>query len=376
MKKICYVTTLALSIKSFFIPQLKYLAQNGFDVTVICSPDDKLQSLLGENIRFIPVQMPRGISALGSIRAIRKLKRIFKREKFDLVQYSTPNAAFYASLATNKAGIKIRNYHLMGLRYLGESGLKRKILYNLERYTCKNSTHIECVSQSNLNLAVEDKLFPKEKAKVIWNGSSGGVDLRRFDIEKREDYRKEIRDKYNIKLDEFVFGFVGRITKDKGVNEILEAFSKTENAKLLMIGLKEGIETLDSRLYQASLENDNIIYTGAVEEIEKYYPAIDVLLFPSYREGFGNVVMEAGAMGTTAIVSNIPGPIDIVKENVTALIVPPKDSQSLFRVMQKMLDRNLNDKLSSNAVAFIRESFNQEILMEHILKNKVELLGK
>ena len=191
--KICYVTTLSVSIKAFFVPQLKYLSENGYDVTVICSPDEGLSAILGEGIRYIPVEIPRGINLFGSLRAIRALKRIFKEEKFDLVQYSTPNAALYASIAAKSVKTKVRNYHLMGLRYLGESGLKRKVLNFLEKTACKNSTHIECVSPSNLALAEGEGLFPKGKGVVVWNGSSGGLDTERFDFAKRSEYRKEIR---------------------------------------------------------------------------------------------------------------------------------------------------------------------------------------
>ena len=305
MAKICYVTTLATSIRAFFIPQLQYLSKHGFDVTVICSPDATLQEELGENIRYIPVQMPRGVSVFRSLSAIAKLKKIFRKQQFDLVQYSTPNAAFYASIAAKRARVRVRNYHLMGLRYLGANGWKRKLLFALEKRACKHSTHIECVSPSNLQLALSHKLFTADKGKVVWNGSSGGIDLQRFDVNNRAAYREEIRVRHNVEEKAFVFGFVGRITKDKGVDELLSAFSNLEGATLMIVGPQEGIQTLNPTLYAQSLENENIRYIGAVQDVEKYYCAMDVLVFPSYREGFGNVVMEAAAMGTPAIISKI-----------------------------------------------------------------------
>lgn len=139
MFKICYVVTIPLTIESFFIPQLQYLAANGFDVTVVCSNDSNLQEKLGESIRFYPIDIPRGISFGGSIYALKTLTCFFKKEKFDLIQYSTPNAAFYSSIAAKKADCKVRNYHLMGLRYLGASGMERTILKVLERGCCKSS---------------------------------------------------------------------------------------------------------------------------------------------------------------------------------------------------------------------------------------------
>ncbi|MBQ7357065.1 MAG: glycosyltransferase family 4 protein [Clostridia bacterium] len=374
--KICYVTTLSVSVRAFFLPQLKYLAENGYEVTVITSPDDVLAADLGEKIRYIPVEIPRGISVFGSLKAIKALKTIFKREKFDLIQYSTPNAAFYASIAAKAVKARVRNYHLMGLRYLGESGLKRKILKFLEKTACKNSTHIECVSPSNLALAEGEGLFPKGKGVVVWNGSSGGLDTERFDFAKRGEYRDGIRKKYGIGEDELVFGFVGRITRDKGVNELLSAFSKTEGARLLMVGSPEGVETLDKELYDASLSDGRIIYTGQVSEVEKYFSAMDVLVFPSYREGFGNVVMEAGAMGTPAIISDIPGPIDAVIAGETALLVPPRDADALLLAMQRMQDASLRERLSTGSATFVRGAFDEKILNKHILDRKNELLGR
>ena len=164
MKKICYVVTVPITIRAFFVPQLQYLAEHGFEVHVICSEDDGLQELLGEKIKYIPLNMPRGISVGGTIKAIKqKLTRIFKREKYDLVQYSTPNAAFNASIASKISEIKIRNYHLMGLRYEGDQGIKRTVLKTMEKISCKLSTHIECVSNSNMEIALIKQYIPTKQ---------------------------------------------------------------------------------------------------------------------------------------------------------------------------------------------------------------------
>ena len=210
MYKICYMVTIPLTIESFFIPQLQYLAANGFDVTVVCSNDSSLQEKLGESIRFYPIDIPRGISVGGSIYALKALTHFFKKEKFDLIQYSTPNAAFYSSIAAKRADCKVRNYHLMGLRYLGASGMGRIILKALEIIACYNSTSIECVSKSNMEMGIKEGLFPKEKVTVVWNGSTGGVDLSRFDFSKRQQWRGEIRKEFGYSESDFVFGFVGR----------------------------------------------------------------------------------------------------------------------------------------------------------------------
>lgn len=374
MKKLCFIATIPQTIESFFIPQLQYLAANGFDVTVVCSPSETLQTQLGGRVTYVPMDIPRGISFAGSLRAVQMLKEFFQQQQFDLIQYSTPNAAFCASIAAKKVGVPIRNYHLMGLRYMSVSGLSRVVLKTIERITCKNSTSIECVSQSNLEVGVGDRLFPRNKATVVWNGSTGGVDLTRFHSAKRAEHREEIRKKHRIGQDEFVFGFVGRITRDKGIDEILEAFQEIDNAKLLMVGSFENVTSLNQRLYQASLTDERIIYTGSTAEVEKYYSAMDVLLLPSYREGFGNVVIEAAAMGTPAIVSNIPGPIDAVVPNKTAWLVEPRSADNLREAMQQAMKAD-SAQVGMDAAEFVRTHFDSKVLNEHILRRKMELLG-
>lgn len=370
--KICYIVTVPITIRSFFIPQLKYLSENGFDVSVVCSKDESLQEELGKEIIYHPIEIPRGISFWSSFKAIRQLILFFRKEQFDIIQYSTPNAAMYASIAGKITGIKVRNYHVMGFRYLGAKGILKYMLKVIEIFSCKNSTHIECVSESNLEIGIKEKIFERKKAVVVWNGSSGGVDLKRFDYNKRHKYRKEIRKEYGLSERDFIFGFVGRITRDKGVNELLDAFSKIENAKLLMVGEVEGASTLESQLYSSSLVNSNIVYMGQVSDVERYYAAIDVLVLPSYREGFGNVVIEAAAMGTPAIVSNIPGPIDAVKVGETAQVVEPRSTESLLKAMKQFQTVDYIE-MGQQAERFAREKFDSEVLCGKILKRKEEI---
>ena len=154
MKKICFVVTIPLTIKAFFIPQLRLLAGNGFDVTVVCCDDRALKDELGDKIHFYGLDIPRGISLLGSIKAIRKLKSFFKEQNFDIIQYSTPNAAFCSAVAAKRVNCLIRNYHMMGYRYLSVKGIKRIFLKRIEKLTCSLSTSVECVSKSNMEFGI------------------------------------------------------------------------------------------------------------------------------------------------------------------------------------------------------------------------------
>lgn len=375
MTKICYVVTVSLTIHSFFVPQLKYLADNDFDVSVICTPDEKIKDALGEKITYIPLEIPRGISIFGSLKAIRELRRIFKKERFEIIQYSTPNAALYASIAAKQVGCKVRNYHLMGLRYLGASGFSRFMLKAIERIACDNSTSIECVSKSNMELSIQEGLFPQEKATVVWNGSSGGVDLEKFDYSKRRQWRSEVRRELDYREDDFVYGFVGRITRDKGINELLKSyFQLGTDAKLLLVGPMENTQTLDEGLMEKAKNHPGVQFHDSVADIERYFAAMDVLILPSYREGFGNVVIEAGAMGTPAIVSDIPGPTDTIDRNKTAFVVPAKDADALAGAMRRIRTMDYTT-MGQNAAKFAKENFDSDVLCEKILERKKLLLG-
>lgn len=376
MKKICYCTTIPLTFCAFMLRSVEYLHEHtDWDISVICSNDEDYVATFPEYIHYYPIDMKRGLNFDG-IAAIRKMKKIFKENRFDMVQFSTPNAALYASIAAKSAGVPIRNYHLMGLRYMGSSGIGRDLLKRMEKTACRNATDIECVSRSNLLLSVKEGLFPAEKATVVWNGSTGGVDLKRFDHNKRSVWRSEIREKLGISDSDFVYGFVGRLTKDKGVNELLQAFLDLDSdAKLLLIGFTSEVSTLDRSLLERAQHSDRVIFHESVRDIERYFAAIDVLALPSYREGFGNVVIEAAAVGTPAIVSDIPGPTDAVVDGQTALTVRPGDPTELKDAMIRI--RELDYQLmGEQAAKFAAEHFDSEKLFEKILERKQYLFDK
>lgn len=376
---ICYVTTIGLSIKAFFIPQLKYLASKGHNVSVICSYEDGLQELLGDTITYIPVEIPRGMSAIGTLKATKNIAQLLKKGDYDIVQYSTPNAAFCTSIASCLAGVKVRNYHLMGFRYQGFNGIKRAFFKKIEQITCRLSTDIECVSLTNREMGIKEKVFQGSKAVVVWNGSSGGVDCNRFSDEHRDEWKAEIRKKLNISDSFFVFGFAGRITKDKGIDELLAAFQqiKNQNTVLLMIGDFEGEQDLNQDLLHKAKLDPHVVFVPFVDNIEQYYAAMDVIVLPSYREGFGMVIAEAAAMGVPAIVTRIPGPTDFVLEGKTALVVPPRDSTELAKAMNTFIeDPSLAEQMGKMSSSYTKDMFDSQILCRKILERKEMLVTR
>lgn len=377
MKKICIVTTVATTVHSFMLPITEYLvAKTDWEITVICNEDHDIREWLPEKVRYIPVSMKRGVS-IGGVGAMLKMAKVFRREKFDLVQYSTPNASLYAAIAAKLAGIQVRKYHLMGFRYLGFSGVKQRIFKAIEKFVCRLSTHVECVSPSNMKLGIAEGVISEEKASVLLYGSTSGVDLERFDIDKKQQWRQELRDRFQYTPQDCVFGFMGRITKDKGINELITAFSKLEHpdAKLFLAGKREDEAGLEADALAWAENSSAVTFHGYVDDIQRYFAMIDVLVLPSYREGFGNIVIEAQAMGVPVIVSDIPGPTDAMQPGQTGLTVPVRNVAALQAAMGKMLnDSALRCTMGNRGRLFVEERFDQKKLCAAILQDRSRLM--
>lgn len=378
MKKICFITTIPLTLNTFVLNTAKYLHENtDWDISFICSDENDFGLSLPKYIHYFPVQMERGISIAG-VKAMLEMKKIFKREKFDLIQYSTPNASLYASMAGRLAHVPVRLYCQWGIAFVGFQGLKRKIFQMEEKYVCHLSTHIEPDSNSNLRFAHEIGLYPKGKGSVIWNGSACGVNLTKFDISNKEEYRKDIREQLDISEDAFVYGFVGRITRDKGVNELLEAYKKlNDDSYLIMVGPSEVDETINQELYTWASKNEKIKFTGYTTVVEQYLSAMDCYILPSYREGFGMGVVEAEAMGVPVIVTDIPGPIDAMIDNETEIVVQKADVESLYNAMISIREDKVRYfVMAEKAHDFAVNNFEQKQLFSYILEDRKKLLGE
>lgn len=379
MKKICFITTIGGTLRVFVLKLAEYLHETGeFDISFLCTPEDALTKMLPEYIHLIPVPMERGISISG-FKAMLQMRKIFKKEKFDLVQYSTPNASCYASIASWLAKVPVRLYCQWGIAYVGFSGLKRKIFKLEEKMVCKLSTWVEPDSKSNLNFSHKEGLYPEKKGSVVWNGSASGVDLTKFDISKKTEYNKAIRQQYGIPDDAFIYGFVGRITGDKGINELFTATKKVmeshPNAWLLLVGHSEKAESVDDELYKWAESCDRVVFSGYTLVAEQFIATMDCFVLPSYREGFGMSVVEAEAMGVPVIITNIPGPIDGMLKDKTGLIVPKKDAGALQEAMEKLIaSPKLCREFGENGVTYASENFEQKEIFRRIYEDRKELM--
>ena len=382
MKKICIITTVWSSIDNWIKPFLGEYHKNKIDVTIVCNMSKEYESVLREEFPFVhthAIPFPRGINLKGSIQSIFALKKFLKKEKFDMVQYSTPNASFYASWAAKACRVPVRLYCQWGMVYITQKGIKRKIFKWMEKTICKKSTMIQPDSFGNLEFCRKEGFYDTSNSCVIWNGSAKGLDLRLYDISKKEEYKREIKEKYNISENEIVIGFVGRLGREKGCNELFYVFRNIKkdypNVKLLFVGPIEKEETIDTELLEYFKTCNEIIKTGRVSDAQKYFSAMDVFVLPSYREGFGMSVVEASAMGVPVVATKYPGPSGGMIDGVTGIAVDIKDSVGLEKAIRFLLSNK--DKAMQIGKAgrdYVVESFDYEVCKQKYIDNRLSLL--
>ena len=382
-KKVCICTTLWSSINNWIVPFLNEYNQRGVEVTIVCNMDEAFENNLKERFPFVHthrINFPRGMNALGSIKSIWALYKFLKKGKFDLVQYSTPNASMYGAIASRLAGVPARLYCQWGMVYVTMGGLKRKVFESIERMVCRFSTHVQPDSYGNLNFCREQGLYDDKKSCVIWNGSAKGLDLTAFDISKKNIYAEEIKAKYNIPAGVPVVGFVGRLGREKGCHELLKAFQNIKkefpSAKLLFVGPIEKKETMDPEILDYFENCDDVIKTDRVSNVEKYTSAMDVYVLPSYREGFGMGVVEASAMGVPVVVTQYPGPSSAMEEGVSGYSVPVKDVGLLTKYILDFL-RNPEEaeRIGRQGRQWVEERFDQRIFIEKYMENRMYIIN-
>lgn len=381
-KKICFIVTVSMTIDQFLRFSFQRFHDEGYDVFVIADMSLEYIQTLPEFVKAKPVKMSRGIDLKGAFYAIREMVKIFRQEKFDLVQYSTPNASFYAALASSFCRIPVRLYCQWGLVYQSFTGIKRMIFRMIERLVCFLSTDIQPDSYGNLELCRQEKFYNDKKSRVVWNGSANGVNLDKFQIENKIQYCNEIRTKYGIDQNATVLGFVGRVGKEKGFEELMEMFGQLidrfPQLILLYVGPNEKPDTVDKKYLQFFESCSNIKYTGGwVDDTEKHFAAMDIFVFPTYHEGFGSVTIEAEAMGVPVIVSDVPGPQNAMMDGVTGYKVPVcKVSELVQKAIVLIQDGNLRCEMGKKAREFVEDKFDDEILLNKIIENRNWLLER
>ncbi|MBK9161533.1 MAG: glycosyltransferase [Nitrosomonadales bacterium] len=342
--RIARISTVAFFVVSQLKRQIESLSESGAHVTVVASSGPEMASLERiPDVDCVAIDIPRSISPWRDLRALICLYRFFRREHIDIAHSTTPKAGLLTAIAALLAGVPIRLHTFTGQPWVRMRGIKRGLARGSDKLIGKLSTRCYADSESQRQFLIEQGLIAPEQLFVIGAGSLAGVDTGRFSPARFSSEEKiATRRALNIPEDAQVILFVGRITVDKGVHELLEAFRETKNelnrVHLVFVGpfdSDSGVTGGISRRDIEGIQDTHVVsYTACPEA---YMSIADILCLPSYREGFGTVVIEAAAMGVPTVGSNIYGLSDAVVDNETGILVPPRDSSALARALSMLL---------------------------------------
>ena len=371
--KLIRLSTIPGSLRSLLKGQLRFMSEKGFDVIGVSSDGEALKEVAyNEDIRIIPINMARRIAPIQDLKSLWNLWVLFRKEKPVIVHSITPKAGLLSMLAAKMAGVPIRIHTFTGLVFPTRTGVMQKTLILMDKLLCWAATNIypegNGVRQDLINYKITSKPL-----KVIANGNINGIDLEYFSVSQvSEEQKNQLREHLGIKPNDFVFIFVGRLVSDKGINELIKAFSslKFDNVKLLLVGpMEKKLDPLKEETLRKIETNPSIIAVGFQKDVRPYFAISNVLAFPSYREGFPNVVIQAGAMELPCIVSNINGCNEIIIEGENGLIIPPKQVDDLQKVMKQLIENTeLYTHLKQNSRRIIEERYEQSVVWEALLR--------
>jgi len=367
--KICFVTAVPMTIEAFLVDYIRAL-ERYYDVTVITdATNPSFLTVYGLKTQIIKIPIKRNISFLKDIYALFKLLVVFTVNRFISVHSITPKAGLLAMIASYVARIPIRIHTFTGQVWATKKGISRWFLKNMDKCIVLCATHILTDSKSQREFIIEQGVVNPEKVKLIGYGSISGVDMKRFFADPIA--RTNIRNELGIGEDDFVFLFLGRLNREKGIFDLIEAFKKLaevyKNVHLLIVGPDEE-NTMGNITEKASTYMTRIHYTGFTRSPERYMSSSDCICLPSYREGFGLVIIEAAACSVPAIGSRIYGIIDAIEDKVTGLLHEPGNVDQIFLHMQWMIlhreERSLMGELARKRV---QELFSKEQMVESFL---------
>lgn len=367
-KKSIRISTIPLSLDVLLQGQLRMLSEH-YEVVGVSSPGEELDKVAQrEGIRTIAVPMERKISPFKDLVSLFRLIRLFHREKPWMVHSLTPKAGLLAMTAAWICRVPVRIHMFTGLFFPTTTGLKQKILMATDSITCACATNV-LPEGKGVKKDLEQFHITSKPLQIIGNGNINGIDLEFFDrtpevMEQAEKYRKE---------EVVTFCFVGRIVRDKGMNELVAAFQRMHqaypNTRLVLVGsFEEKLDPVLPETRQAIEQQAAIEWMGWQNDIRPFLAASEVFVFPSYREGFPNVVLQAGAMGLPSIVTDINGSSEIISEGVNGYIIPSQDEEALYKAMEKLLDTEERQKLAQQARPQIANRYERKALWKELLK--------
>lgn len=373
-QKIIRITTIPGSLVILLKGQLKYM-NNHYSVIGVSSSGKEMATVKEqEHIDTHAIDMTRNISPLKDLTSAYRLFKFIKKEKPFIVHTHTPKAGTLGMLAARLAGVPNRLHTVAGLPLLEATGAKRKLLNIVEKITYANATLVLPNSKGLQKIIIDHKFTSDKKLKIIGKGSSNGIDTELFSKESIDfNQQLALKKQLGISDDDFVFIFVGRLVADKGINELISAFSKisknSEKIKLLLVGsLETDLDPLSAETLKEIQLNQHIISSGWQKDVRPYFAISNVLVFPSYREGFPNAVLQACAMELACIVTDINGCNEIITHNKNGLIIPPKVTDELQHAMLYLVD---NPDKANDFAAYARpniiENYKREVVWKELL---------
>lgn len=369
------ITTVPLSLDKLLQGQLRFM-RDYFEVIAVSSEKEYLEKIgKREGVKTHHLEMTRKITPHKDLWALFQLWFYFLKTKPQIVHTHTPKAGIVGMLAAKLAGVPHRLHTVAGLPLLEAQGKKRKLLDFVEKLTYRCATHVYPNSNGLRDIILDLQFTSPTKIKVLANGSSNGIDTAYFsNIHFSFAQKATLKESLQISDTDFVFVFVGRLVSDKGINELVSAFTKLRitypHAKLLLVGpLESALDPLEATTLEAITHCTSILSVGYQPDVRPYLAISDCLVFPSYREGFPNVVMQAGAMELPSIVSDINGCNEIIVPGENGLIVPAKSEQALLEAMELMLSEEaLRERLTTKARSMIVERYEQRVVWEALLE--------
>lgn len=362
--RLVHIVTAPMAVPAMLEGQLRRYRQAGFRVTVVSSPGAALNRAAehdGVEARAVP--MARHIAPLADVVSVWRLWRLLRNLRPAICHVGTPKAGLLGGLAAWAARVPHRFYTLHGLRLETATGPGRRLLFAAEWLACRMARRVICVSESLRKRAVSLGVVADEKTLVITEGSAKGIDISPFlrDPEKEPAVRR-LRRRLGIAREHKVVGFVGRVTRDKGITELLDGFGiarrKRPGLKLLLVGEFERPREIPRRIRQAIEDDAAVVHTGFVEDPTPYYELMDVVVLPSYREGFPTVALEAAAAGKPLVAARATGSIDAVVDGETGILVRPRDAASLAAAVESLLaDPETTSRMGRAGRERVRERF-------------------
>lgn len=382
MKTIVHITTIPMSL-TFLRGQVGYMKERGFDVHVLSSPGEDLDDFGGrEGVPAHAVAMTRRISPLLDLVALARIRRVLSEVRPDIVHAHTPKAGLLGMIAAVSTRVPTRIYQVRGLPMLTARGFKRRLLRATEKIACRCAQRVLCNSHSIRKVVVEEAICPPEKVKVLKNGSGNGVDaVDRFnpaalDADAGADARRE----WGIPPEATVIGFVGRLVREKGIVELAEAWrllrDEFPGLHLLLVGPFETRDQVPGRAVEFLQRDDQVHLTGMDWDTPRLYAAMDLVVLPTYREGFPNVPLEAAAMGLPVVATRVPGCVDAVEEGLTGTLVEPRESGALAAAIETYLrDPALRKRHGESGRRRVLGEFRPEGIWEELFREYRHLSG-